>query len=926
MSKNLVIVESPAKAKTIEGYLGSDFTVKSSFGHVRDLPKDGIAVDVTNGFKPAYEVSPDKRALVNELKKLAGQKGMEVWLATDDDREGEAISWHLKEALGLRDNTKRIVFREITKTAILNAIKQPRTIDVDLVNAQQARRVLDRLVGYELSPVLWRKIKGGSIKGLSAGRVQSVALRLVVEREREVDKHNAKSSFKVTAQFLVEGSKVLNAELPKNFATEAEARTFLEACIGAGYRIKNLEVKPAKKSPAPPFTTSTLQQEAARKLSYSVDRTMKLAQGLYEAGKISYMRTDSTSLSQEAVDKATAEITTEFGANYVQNRQYKTKNESAQEAHEAIRPTNFNDRNAGADRDQKRLYELIWKRAIASQMADAQLERTTVTVGIDFANPGLKAGAMDSGKADDTDSPFTDAASVASFASFAPGLSPGQTMQNLPGELIAQGEVIKFDGFLRVYLESKDDEDDEDAKGMLPPLSIGQGLNLGQMKATEKFTRPQPRYAEASLVKKLEEMGIGRPSTYAPTISTIINRGYVEKQDRPGQERAFKEYTLKQDTITETSGKETFGSEKAKLFPTDTGMVVSDFLVEYFPNIVDYKFTANVEKEFDEIADGKMNWQQMLGDFYDPFHRNVTEIQGSDKVSFKTGERVLGADPKTGKPISARLGKYGAFVQIGEAADEEKPRYANLRKDQLIETISLEQALDLFKLPREVGFFEDKPMVIGVGKFGPYVKHDEKFVSLTQQDDPYTIDEARTIELLQQKRAEAVTEALGEFEGQLVTTGKGRFGPYVKFADKYVSLPRTEQLAGLTLARAIELIEAKRQAEANKYIKEFPENPSIKVVNGQYGPYLAVGKRNVKIPKDVDAASLTLEDCLKLAGDDPAAASKAPAKKAAGAKATAAKTAAKAPAKKAATTTAKKAPAAKPATRTATKKPAVAKK
>ena len=923
MSKNLVIVESPAKAKTIEGYLGSDFTVKSSFGHVRDLPKDGIAVDVTNGFKPAYEVSPDKRALVSELKKIASQKGMEVWLATDDDREGEAISWHLKEALGLRDNTKRIVFREITKTAILNAIKQPRTIDVDLVNAQQARRVLDRLVGYELSPVLWRKIKGGSIKGLSAGRVQSVALRLVVEREREVDKHNAKSSFKVTAQFLVDGSKVLNAELPKNFVTEPEARTFLEACIGAGYRIKNLEVKPAKKSPAPPFTTSTLQQEAARKLSYSVDRTMKLAQGLYEAGKISYMRTDSTSLSQEAVDKATAEITTEFGANYVQNRQYKTKNESAQEAHEAIRPTNFNDRNAGADRDQKRLYELIWKRAIASQMADAQLERTTVTVGIDFRNPGLKTGAMDSPSSDETESPFTDAASVASFA---PGLNPAQRM---PSELIAQGEVIKFDGFLRVYLESKDDEDDEDAKGMLPPLSIGQGLNLGQMKATEKFTRPQPRYAEASLVKKLEEMGIGRPSTYAPTISTIINRGYVEKQDRLGQERAFKEYTLKQDKITETSGKETFGSEKAKLFPTDTGMVVSDFLVEYFPNIVDYKFTASVEKEFDEIADGKMNWQAMLEGFYDPFHRNVTEIQGSDKVSFKTGERVLGADPKTGKPISARLGKYGAFVQIGEAADEEKPRYANLRKDQLIETISLEQALDLFKLPREVGFFEDKPMVIGVGKFGPYVKHDEKFISLTPQDDPYTIDEARTTELIQQKRVEAVTEALGEFEGQLVTTGKGRFGPYVKFADKYVSLPRTEQLASLTLERAIELIEAKRQAEASKYIKEFPENPSIKVVNGQYGPYLAVGKRNVKIPKDVDAASLTLEDCLKLAGDDPTATAKAPARKATGAKAATAKTAtAKAPTRKTAITTTKKAPAAKPASRmaTAAKKPAMAKK
>ncbi len=553
-------------------------------------------------------------------------------------------------------------------------------------------------------------------------------------------------------------------------------------------------------------------------------------------------------------------------------------------------------------------------------MADAQLERTTVTVGVRFGNVSLRTVEKDLSRDDDTDSPFTDEASVASFL---PNLSE---KPNLPSELIAQGEVIKFDGFLRVYLESKDDEDDEDAKGMLPPLSIGQGLNLGQMKATEKFTRPQPRYAEASLVKKLEEMGIGRPSTYAPTISTIINRGYVEKQDRPGQERAFKEYTLKQDKITETSGKETFGSEKAKLFPTDTGMVVSDFLVEYFPNIVDYKFTANVEKEFDEIADGRMNWQQMLEGFYDPFHRNVTEIQGSDKVSFKTGERILGADPKTGKPISARLGKYGAFVQIGEAADEEKPRYANLRKDQLIETISLEQALDLFKLPREVGFFEDKPMVIGVGKFGPYVKHDEKFISLAKEDDPYTIDEGRTIELIQQKRAEAVTEALGEFEGQLVTTGKGRFGPYVKFADKYVSLPRTEQLAGLTLERAIELIEAKRQAEASKYIKEFPEQPTIKVVNGQYGPYLAVGKRNVKIPKDVDAASLTLEDCLKLAGDGPAD-DKAPAKS--GAKKATAKTTAtkaKAPAKTATATKIAAKPAVRKTTATAAKKPAVAKK
>ena len=899
MSKNLVIVESPAKAKTIEGYLGKDFTVKSSFGHVRDLPKDGLAVDVSNGFLPSYEISPDKKKLVSELKALA-KSSDEVWLATDDDREGEAISWHLKEALGLRDNTKRIVFREITKTAIQNAIKSPRTIDVDLVNAQQARRVLDRLVGYELSPVLWRKIKGG--QSLSAGRVQSVALRLVVEREREIDQHQSKSSFKVSAQFIVDGNKVLNAELPKNFATSGEARAFLEQCIGATYTIKNLETKPAKKSPAPPFTTSTLQQEASRKLGYSVDRTMRIAQGLYEAGKISYMRTDSLNLSQEAVDKAVAEISTEFGDKYIQTRHFKNKNESAQEAHEAIRPTNFNDRHAGGDRDQKRLYELIWKRAIASQMADAQLERTTVTISIKFAN-GATATVHASNTSVD-DSPFADTPVKSQPTKF-------------PTELIAQGEVVKFDGFLRVYLESKDDDEDDDSKGMLPPLRVGQDLTLGQMKATEKFTRPQPRYAEASLVKKLEEMGIGRPSTYAPTISTIINRGYVVKQDKPGLERKFVEYTLQRDQISETSGKENYGSEKAKLFPTNTGIVVNDFLVEYFPDIVDFKFTATVEKDFDEIADGKMNWQTMLEGFYGDFHKNIEDIQGSSGVSFKTGERVLGADPASGKPVSARLGKYGAYVQIGEASDDEKPRYANLRDGMLIETISLDDALNLFSLPREVGMFEDQAMTIGIGKFGPYVKHDNKYVSLTREDDPYTITAERAAELIQQKRAESISEALGEYEGTLVATGKGRFGPYVKHNDKYISIPRNEQLATLTLDRAIELILAKRQAEANKYIKEFPENPAVKVVNGQYGPYLAVGKRNVKIPKDVDPATLTLEQCMELAGGDPTPSGKAPAKKAATAKAPATK--------KAATTKASAKPKAVAAKKPAAKK-VVAKK
>ncbi|MGA0558597.1 type I DNA topoisomerase [Larkinella sp. VNQ87] len=846
MSKNLVIVESPAKAKTIEGYLGKDFVVKSSYGHVRDLPKDDMAIDIPNGFRPVYEVSPDKRQVISELKKLA-KEAEEIWLATDDDREGEAISWHLKEALGLRDDTKRIVFHEITKKAIQNAIQSPRQIDIDLVNAQQARRVLDRLVGFELSPVLWRKIKSGSSMALSAGRVQSVAVRLIVEREREIDSHNTKSSYKVTAQFIVDGGKVLNAELPKNFATLDEARAFLDKCRDAIFSIKNLETKPAKKSPAPPFTTSTLQQEASRKLSFSVSQTMTLAQKLYESGKISYMRTDSTNLSQEAIDKAKQTITSDFGERYVHTRQYKTKSESAQEAHEAIRPTDFSVKNAGGERNEQRLYDLIWKRAIASQMADAQLERTTATIGI----------------------------------------------STTPEELIAQGEVIKFDGFLKVYMESTDDEDEE-SKGMLPPLTIGQVLNLDQMKATQRFTRPAPRYTEASLVKKLEEMGIGRPSTYAPTISTIIKRQYVVKEDRPGKEREFKELTLKQGQIQEKTGKENYGSEKAKLFPTNMGLVVNDFLVEYFENIVDYKFTATVEKEFDEIASGKIGWQEMIKNFYGGFHQTVETVQGAALTGSKPGSRELGIDPRSGKKVSARLGKYGAYVQIGEATDEDKPQFANLKKDQLIESITLDEALDLFTLPREVGFFEDKPMVIGIGKFGPYVKHDDKYVSLTKEDDPYTVSAERAIELIQQKRAENISESIGEFEGKLITTGKGRYGPYIKFDDKYISLPRGESPAGLTLDRAIELILQKREAESNKYIKEFPENPSVKVVNGMYGPYIAVGKRNVKIPKDTDPASLTLEDCLKLAGDTgveekPKKATKAPAARSTTAKKTAVK-------------------------------------
>ena len=761
MSKNLVIVESPAKAKTIESYLGADFTVKSSFGHVRDLPEHDMGVDVDNGFQPSYEISADKVKVISELKKLA--KGAEVWLATDDDREGEAISWHLKEALGLPDDTKRIVFREITKTALQNAILKPRIIDVDLVDAQQARRILDRLVGYELSPVLWKKIRIGK-SNLSAGRVQSVAVRIIVEREREIEAFNSKGSFKITASFNLGNGKVLNAELSKNFALEADAMTFLEKCIGAEFSIKNLEVKPAKKTPAPPFTTSTLQQEASRKLSFSVAQTMTVAQRLYEAGKISYMRTDSTNLSEEALQKAQDQIVKEYGNEYYFKRIFKTKNESAQEAHEAIRPTDFSTLNASSDRNEQRLYELIWKRAIASQMSDAQLERTTATIKISTTSE----------------------------------------------ELVAQGEVIKFEGFLKVYLESSDEEGDEEQKGMLPPLNINQILKLAVMKATERFTRNPPRYTEASLVKKLEEMGIGRPSTYAPTISTILRREYVIKEDRVGTERAFKEMTLTENLIFSKVNKETYGAEKSKLFPTSTGMVVNDFLVNNFEDIVNFTFTAKVEKDFDNIADGQLAWQKMISNFYTPFQKKLAEVK-EEAIDRSLTSRDLGEDPVSGKKISVRIGKYGPYVQIGDAEDEDKPKFASLMKGQLMETIKIEEAMELFKLPRTVGIFEEKEMSVNIGKFGPYVKHDAKYYSLKPTDDPM-----------------AVTEE-----------------------------------------RLIEIIEEKRLLESSRLIKEFDENENVKVLNGRYGPYVAFEKRNLKIPKGTDPASLTYEEILKIAAETP---------------------------------------------------------
>jgi DNA topoisomerase-1 len=835
MSKNLVIVESPAKAKTIEGYLGKDFTVKSSYGHVRDLPKGGKAIDIENGFTPTYEISEDKKDVVAELKKLAKASDI-VWLATDDDREGEAISWHLKEALNLNDkNTRRIVFREITKQAILNSIQTPRGIDIDLVNAQQARRILDRLVGFEISPLLWKKIK----TGLSAGRVQSVAVKLIVEREREVEQFKTKAAFKVSAIFEAGKGKSFTAELSERFDLEESAYAFLEKCIKATYTVKNLEKKPAKRSPAAPFTTSTLQQEASRKLGFSVAQTMTVAQKLYEAGKISYMRTDSLNLSETAIEGAKAEITKEFGKDFLHIRKYKTKSESAQEAHEAIRPTDFSVHQAGNERNEERLYELIWKRAIASQMSDAQLEKTIATIGI----------------------------------------------STVPQQLIAAGEVIKFEGFLKVYIESSDDEDgnDEDAKGMLPPLEVGQKLGLDAMKALERYSRPPARYSEASLVKKLEELGIGRPSTYAPTISTIQKRGYVIKEPREGKERKIRELILKNDKIEGKTNTEITGQEKGKLYPTDIAMIVNDYLVLHFPKITDYSFTANVEKEFDEIAAGTKKWNKMIADFYGAFHKTV---EHTGTLERQNTSRELGIDPKSGRKMIVRLGRFGPIAQIGETVEgsDEKPLFASLRKGQFLESISFEEALELFKLPRELGLFEDKPMVANIGRFGPYVKHDNKFYSIPKGEDPLDLTEVR---------------------------GK-------------------------------EIIEAKRKADAEKLIKAWDENPDVKVLNGRWGPYIAAGKKNVKIPKDKDPASLTLEECLALAENAPErtgrfgrfakkAAPTPPEKKAKPAKKAAvkpAKTVAKAPAKKAAKPAAKKPvkTTKKPAKKAAVKPKSVAKK
>ena len=758
MGKNIVIVESPAKAKTIEKFLGKDYHVVSSFGHIRDLKKKDISIDFNNNYSPIYEVPTDKKKLVSELKKKASEADM-VWLASDEDREGEAIAWHLFEVLSLtEDKTKRIVFHEITKDAIINAIQTPRKIDKALVDAQQARRVLDRIVGFELSPILWKKIK----PSLSAGRVQSVAVRLIVEREREITTFKSEANYRITAVFITkdtQGKTVeLQAELPKRFKTKEEANRFLEVCKDAQFNIEDISKKPSKKSPAAPFTTSTLQQEAARKLGYSVAQTMMVAQKLYENGLITYMRTDSVNLSALAINTAKAEIIHFAGEQYVKTRQYATKSKGAQEAHEAIRPTYMNQHTIEGNRQEKFLYELIWKRTIASQMADAEIEKTTVTIGISTSEE----------------------------------------------RFIASGEVLTFDGFLKVYMESNDDEDTTEDTKMLPPLHVHDTLQYKKILSTERFTQRPPRYTEASLVRKLEELGIGRPSTYAPTISTIQNREYVEKGDKEGEKRTYNLLTLEKGTITDIIKEEIVGTEKSKLFPTDIGSVVTDFLLANFASVVDYNFTAKVEKEFDIVASGKLEWQKAIDKFYKGFHTLVEDsLQNSTK---KVGERLLGNDPTTGKPISVKIGRYGAIAQIGLTTEEEKPQFAALKKEQSIETITLEEALELFKLPRTVGEFEEKEVTIAVGRFGPYVKHASAFYSIPKEIDPLKI----------------------------------------------------------TLSQAIDLIEKKREDDKNKVLKTFAEDASIQLLNGRYGAYIKQNKNNYKIPKSKKAEELTYEDCLEI--------------------------------------------------------------
>ncbi len=875
MAKNLLIVESPAKAKTIEKILGSDFVVKSCFGHIRDLAKEGMGIDIQHGYEPTYLVSEDKQRVVAELRSLA-KKSDEVWLATDEDREGEAISWHLCKVLGLDPyNTKRIVFHEITKPAIRKAVEQPRTVNMDLVNAQQARRVLDRLVGFEMSPVLWRKIQGK----LSAGRVQSVAVRILVEREREINQFEPTSAFKIEGFFAapdLSGKPVVfKAEGPENFREQAAAAAFLERCKGADYRVSDVQVKPSKRSPAAPFTTSTLQQEASRKLGYSVSRTMRVAQSLYEHGHITYMRTDSVNLSDTAIEGTRKAILEQYGEKYYQQRRYKTKNESAQEAHEAIRPTDMMAQRI-PDADGQRLYELIWKRTMASQMADAQLERTVAKIDISTV--------------------------------------PDAT-------LTATGEVIRFDGFIRVYSEGRDDEDgDEQKEGMLPPLKAGQPLDFREMKATQRFTRPQPRYTEASLVKKLEDLGIGRPSTYAATISTIQQRGYVERRDKEGIQREYSQLVLRNNEISTQKLTENTGAEKAKLFPTDLGIVVTDFLAAHFKRVMDYKFTAKIEEEFDDIAQGKIEWQQMIDDFYQPFHHTVEQVMETGGRA--AGERELGKDPVSGKPVIARLGRFGPMVQIGSSEGDEKPRYARLREGQRIETITYEEALDLFKLPLSLGEYEGQEVAVNVGRFGPYVRWGEKFVSLPKGTDPMAVDYETAIAVIAEK--EKADAPVATFRDKPVTKGTGRFGPFLKWEDLYINVPKQYDFNNLSEGDIHTLISQKVEKEASRYIRLW-EAEKIAVENGRWGPFIRFGKKMLNLDRRADgtrmsaeeAAALTLEDVKRMIeAQVPGAFEKK-------AKAAAKDGDAKAPAKKPA---AKKAPAKKPAAKKATARTTAAKK
>jgi DNA topoisomerase-1 len=819
MAKNLLIVESPAKAKTIEKILGTDFQVKSCFGHIRDLEKAGMGINLEKNFEPTYIVPEDKQKVVNDLKALAKKSG-EVWLATDEDREGEAISWHLCEVLGLDPRkTKRIVFHEITKTAIQSAVQNPRILDMNLVMAQQARRILDRIVGFELSPVLWRKMSMRN--NLSAGRVQSVAVRIIAEREREINAFTPVSTFKIeglfTAKDVTDKTVTFAAEGKKQNAAE-DAEAFLKSCIGATYKVNDIQVKPGKRSPAPPFTTSTLQQEASRKLGYGVARTMQIAQRLYEHGYITYMRTDSVNLSNTALGDITNTVKSMYGEKYHQFRKFKNKNESAQEAHEAIRPT-YTSNSTIAEQEWIKLYELIWKRTMACQMADAELEKTTAKIEISTNKD----------------------------------------------ELTASGEVLKFDGFLKVYREDKDDEEleEEANEGMLPPLTVGQVLPLKEMKATERFSRPLPRYTEASLVKKLEELGIGRPSTYAPTISTILKRGYVEKRDKEGTRRDFRVFKLEKDQVSKIMEQENTGAEKSKLFPSDLGLVVTDFLKQYFGDIMDYSFTARIEEEFDEVAEGKMKWNKVIDDFYLPFKKDVDNtIENAERIK---GERELGIDPGSGKPVFARMGRYGAMIQIGVADDEEKPRFAKIPTGQSIETITYDEAMNLFGAQGSMGLYEEKEVSVNVGRFGPYVKWGEEFISLPKGTDLGTVDLDSAIRHIKQKQ---IADApVGTYDQKPITKGKGRFGPYIKYDGMFINVPRRYDFDNLSQSDMDELIDAKVKKEANRFIQRWP-NEKISVENARWGPVLKFGKKILKLNLKADGTKYTADEAATIPLED----------------------------------------------------------